>query len=239
MTQNTTEFVGAGADPSSCDAGIAPTTANSTSGGGAGGSFIGAGGSGSSNNPGVGGITGGIFTAPVTTLRGGCPAQAGAGATSADTAHGGGAVMLIAGHSIMMADGIITASGEGGRGGQLGFVGGGGGGAGRMIVLDAPSIASNNQIFANGGAGGEGGNQTQAGEAGRDPSDVQPALGGANIAGGGNGGDGAGGNSSGTAGGNGGTGSTGGGGGGGGGTGLLKAPANAELGDEVSPPPTS
>ena len=241
-TQNTAEFVGAGADPTSCDAGIAPTTANGTGGGGAGGSFIGAGGkggSGSNTNPGAGGIAGAIAAAPVTTLRGGCAAQAGAGATSAAAGHGGGAVMLIAGHSIVMADGVIDASGEGGSGGQFGLAGGGGGGAGGMIVLDAPSITSSDQIFANGGAGGEGGSQTQPGEAGRDPSDEQPALGGANINGGGNGGDGAGGTAAATAGGNGGNGNTGGGGGGGGGgTGLLKAPANAVLGNQVSPPPT-
>jgi len=237
------EIIGAGADPTpSCDAGFAPTTVLGTSGGGAGGSFTGPGGrggSGSGGNPGVGGLAGALATAPVTTLRGGCPGQAGAGATNAQAGHGGGAVMLIAGTSITI-NGSIDASGEGGSGGQSAFTGGGGGGAGGMIVLDAPFItgsAAETVIFANGGGGGEGGNQNQTGEAGRDPSDEQAAVGGAAINNGGNGGAGAGGTASALAGAN-GTNVSGGGGGGGGGTGLFKAPANAVLGSRVSPPPT-
>jgi hypothetical protein len=243
-TQTAGEIVGAGADPTSCDAGIAPTTANGTSGGGAGGSFIGPGGkggAGSSTVPGAGGIAGENVTAPVTTLRGGCPGQAGAGTMSAEAGHGGGAVMLIAGTSITIS-GNIFASGEGGSGGQPGSngSGGGGGGAGGMIVLDAPFSTATSLIVANGGGGGEGGNQTQIGEAGNDPSDEQAALGGAAIGNGGNGGNGAGGTASATAGGNGTGGNVNGGagGGGGGGTGLIKAPATAILGSQVSPPPT-
>jgi hypothetical protein len=232
------EIVGAGADPTSCDAGTAPTSANGTSGGGAGGSFIGAGGkggSGSGTNAGIGGTSGTVAAAPVTTLRGGCAAQAGAGATSAEASHGGGAVMLIAGNSITI-KGDVDASGAGGNGGQSGFTGGGGGGAGGMIAFDAPLIRATGLIFANGGGGGEGGNQTQIGGAGIDPSDHTVASGGGSIANGGNGGAGAGGTASASAGGNGAGG--GGGGGGGGGTGLFKAPANAILGSTVSPPPT-
>jgi hypothetical protein len=236
-----TQIVGAGADPtSSCDAGTAPTTNNGTSGGGAGGSFTGPGGkggTGSSANPGAGGTPGAIVTAPVTTLRGGCPGQAGAGA-NASGGHGGGAVMLIAGSSITV-NGNVNASGESGGGGLAGFTGGGGGGAGGMIVFDAPFITATSLVIANGGGGGEGGNQFQTGQAGTDPSDIGQANGGGNIPNGGNGGRGAGGTASaeaaadGTGGNNGG-----GGGGGGGGTGLIKAPANAVLGTQVSPPPT-
>ena len=204
------EIIGAGADPTpSCDAGFAPTTILGTSGGGAGGSFIGPGGKGglgSGGNPGVGGIAGAIATAPVTTLRGGCPGQAGAGTTPASGGHGGGAVMLIAGSSITINDGNVDASGEGGSGGQFGFAGGGGGGAGGMIVLDAPFITAGGltTIFANGGGGGEGGSQNQPGTPGADPTDEFAAGGGGLIAGGGNGGAGAGGTASATAGGNGG-----------------------------------
>ena len=235
------EIVGAGADPASCDAGMAPTTVNNTSGGGAGGSFIGPGGKGgqgSSNNNSAG-VAGAIATAPVTTLRGGCPGQAGAGATNAAAGHGGGAVMLIAGNSITINNGNVDASGEGGSGGQFGFAGGGGGGAGGMIVFDAPFITATtttSEIFANGGGGGEGGNQNQTGAPGFDPSDETAATGGGAIGNGGNGGTGAGGTASATAGANGA--GAGGGGGGGGGTGLFKAPATAVLGSRVSPPPT-
>ena len=237
-TMDKAEIVGAGADPTSCNAGNGPTTINGTSGGGAGGSFVGPGGkggSGSGGNPGVGGTAGAIVTAPVTTLRGGCAAQAGAGATNAQAGHGGGAVMLIAGRNITI-NGNVFASGEGGSGGQSGFAGGGGGGAGGMIVLDAPFIMATDQIVANGGGGGEGGNQNQTGAPGFDPSDETAATGGGAIGNAGNGGTGAGGTASATAGANGNGG--GGGGGGGGGTGLLKAPATAVLGNRVSPPPT-
>jgi hypothetical protein len=241
-TQTAGEIVGAGADPTLCDAGTGPTTANGTSGGGAGGSFIGPGGkggTGSSTVPGAGGTAGANATAPVTTLRGGCAAQAGAGATSAAAGHGGGAVMLIAGSNITV-NGDIFASGEGGGGGQPGFTGGGGGGAGGMIVLDAPFITASGKIVANGGGGGEGGNQNETGAPGIDPSDETAANGGGAIGNAGNGGTGAGGTASATAGGNGSGGNVngGGGGGGGGGTGLLKAPATAVLGNQVSPPPT-
>jgi hypothetical protein len=245
-TMDTAEIVGAGADPT-CDAGMAPATSSNTSGGGAGGSFIGPGGKGgrgSSNNNsgGSGGVAGAIATAPVTTLRGGCAGQAGAGASNATAGHGGGAVMLIAGRAISV-DGNIDASGEGGSGGAAGLAGGAGGGAGGMIVFDAPFIAAttaSSLIFANGGGGGEGGNNLgQAGKEGADPNDTGQADGGNRIANGGNGGRGAGGNASAEAGADGTGGSnSGGGGGGGGGTGLIKAPATAVFGSQLSPPPT-
>jgi hypothetical protein len=106
-----------------------------------------------------------------------------------------------------------------------------------MVAFDAPLITASGEIFASGGGGGEAGNRTTAGEAGHDPNDITAAFGGGLIGNGGNGGIGA----AGTAGagdGSDGGGNDGGGGGGGGGAGLVRAPANASLGEYVSPPPT-
>jgi hypothetical protein len=151
--------------------------------------------------------------------------------------HGGGAVFLIAGTKIDIQGGI-NAAGEGGTPGIKNSAGGGGGGAGGMIGFDAPMITANSLILANGGGGAEGsGTATVAGAPGNDPTTILAAAGGVeNTVQGGDGGNG----SAGLAGGSGaaGTSGTGGGGGGGGGAGLIKAPADATLGANVSPAPT-
>jgi hypothetical protein len=231
-----TDSLGAGADPTSgCNAGTPPTTAGGTGSGGAGGSFLGAGGNGGNGGGGNGGQRG---TAPGigTVIRGGCPGQDGAGTAKGLRGHGGGAVFLIAGNRITVG-GTINAGGEGGAGGAAMASGGGGGGAGGMIGFDAQTIMVTGILIANGGGGAEGGGNGTNGNPGGDASSTNAALGGAGgSATAGDGGNG----STGAAAGPGITGMDGatGGGGGGGGAGLIKAPATANLGTNVSPAAT-
>jgi hypothetical protein len=233
-----TESIGAGADPSGCNAGNPPTNANNTSGGGAGGSFAGAGGNGGNggNGGGAAGTRGSTITS-IITVRGGCPAQDGAGNGHGARGHGGGAVFLIAGNTITIG-GTINAGGEGGAGATVTADGGGGAGAGGMIGFDATTVTVTGALIANGGGGGEG-SSMQNGNNGSDAGLTTAALGGANgSTPGGNGGDG----SSGAAGGAGVAGQDGGngggGGGGGGGAGLIKAPTGASLTGLISPAAT-
>ena len=219
---------GADADATACAIGSTPP---GIGGGGAGGSLAGLGGAGSAG-AGAGGVPGTV--ASITKLRGGCAGQDGQGTNKGAGGHGGGAVFLIAGNRISVGGGI-NAAGEGGGGGGIASSGGGGGGAGGMIGFDAPVVTSSGLILANGGGGGEGGGVTNnLGAPGSDPSGITAASGGNNGSGtGGDGGDG----SAGAAAGPGGAGKagSGSGGGGGGGAGLVKAPATATLGTQVSP----
>jgi hypothetical protein len=232
---------GAGVTSAVCTTGTNPTN----SGGGAGGSFAGSGGNGATGAA-NGNSTGGSPAGPaaITALRAGCPGQDGNGSNKGTGGHGGGAVFLLAGTSIVVGGGI-NAAGEGGAPGTDNTSGGGGGGAGGMIGLDAPSVTALSLLLANGGGGGEGSGDNVSGVAGDDPSATGAAAGGAS--GGVNplGGDGGTG-SSGAAAGSGGAGHAGetaggfrgGGGAGGGGAGVIKAPANAQLGTSVSPAAT-
>jgi hypothetical protein len=231
---------GAGADPAACVAGVT----GGTSAGGAGGSFLGKGGDGGRgggmNGGGGGGATAAVTVTSVTELRGGCAGQDGDGVGMAkgQKGHGGGAVFLIAVTKIDLQGGI-NAVGEGGGPGVTGSAGGGGGGAGGMIGFDAPMIVVNSLLLASGGGGGEGSGISTLGDPGSDPTTTAAAPGGkgkSNI--GGDGGDGSA-NTVAATGGTGGPGSMamgGGGGGGGGGAGLIKAPATATLGNQLSPP---
>jgi len=244
--RSTPEFVGAGADPTTCAAG----TPAGTRGGGAGGSFTGKGGNGgggSGGGPGGQAVNG---TTPITELRGGCRGQDGDGGGKGTGGHGGGAVYLIAVNTIDITGPGINAAGEGGDSGKGGPIaapissGAGGGGAGGMIGFDAPTITCNSLLLANGGAGGEGSGVTSDGAPGSDPSTTAAATGGTgNSAIGGDGGNG----SSGAAAGIGANGKNGtsvnlgmgvtndgGGGGAGGGAGLIKGPAGS-LGNNISP----
>jgi hypothetical protein len=237
-----TESIGAGADPSTgCNASSrSPTTANGTSGGGAGGSFIRRAGDGGLGGGAAGGIPGGhaLVVQAVTAVRGGCPGQDGAGGGSGAHGHSGGAVFLIAGNSIFI-DGLINAGGEGGAGGGPANAGGGGG-AGGMIGFHAATIQVTGTLIANGGAGGEGGSNSVEGNPGGDAVSIAPAAGGTNgSTTGGDGGAGSGNatGDEGTMGLDGTIGGEGGGGGGGGGAGLIKGPP-ASLGTKVSPEAT-
>jgi hypothetical protein len=217
--------IGAGANPSSCGTGTGP----GTSGGGAGGSFTGQGGAGGGPNLGIPAA----IVGTVTELRGGCAGQDGNGANHGAKGNGGGAVFLIAGNTITIA-GTVNAAGEGGAQGANNSSGGGGGGSGGMIGFDALTISGTGLILANGGAGGEGSGAGQSGRPGADPTTIMAARGGnGGSNNGGDGGDGSAGAASGP-GGAGVNGSTAGG-GGGGGAGLIKAPAQATLGTQVSP----
>jgi hypothetical protein len=217
--------IGAGANPSSCAAGTLP----GTSGGGAGGSFTGPGGAGGGPNP--GGSAASVGT--VAELRGGCAGQDGNGPSHGAKGNGGGAVFLIAGNTITIA-GTINAAGEGGAEGVTNSSGAGGGGAGGMIGFDAPMISATGLILANGGGGGEGSGVNLSGRPGADPTTPAAASGGNGGAGnGGDGGNGSAGAASGP--GSPGANGTAAGGAGGGGAGLVKAPAQAALGTQVSP----
>jgi hypothetical protein len=237
---------GAGADPAACTKGSSPTTDNTahTSGGGAGGSFTRLGGHGGNGegatNGGLAGAT--VMPAAVTALRGGCPGQDGAGASRTAGGHGGGAVYLIAGHTIDLT-GTIEAGGEGGDGALQGALGGGGGGSGGMVGFEAPNliIGPSAMVFATGGGGGEASSNSTAGHPGTDADSTAAAPGGTGgNDNGGNGGAGSTGNptigvNDGTSGG--GATDVGGGGGGGGGAGLIKAPATASFGSHAAPAP--
>ncbi len=250
--RNATPELGAGADVSGCDVGVLPVTAN-TAGAGAGGSFVGVGGNGGTgwNVAGMGGIAG-LAVPTVDRLRGGCPGQKGAVSTDSRQptpdagagGHGGGAVYLIAGLMIDV-QGTINAAGEGGGATPPGNGPGGGGGAGSggMIGFDAPTIRNTGLILASGGGGGGGGSDLGGGGMpGADPSTTAAATGGPGASGtGGPGGSGSSRTSAAMSGANGGIESdvsVGAGGGGGGGAGLIKAPATASLGSNVSPVPT-
>ena len=240
-----TESIGAGADPVTCLAGALP----GTSAGGAGGSFAGTGGSGGAGGDGGSGGLPASATTPIPALRGGCRGQDGDGPGKGVGGHGGGAVYLIAGNRISITGPGINAAGEGGTGGAVVNVmsGGGGGGAGGMIGLDAPTITCTGLILANGGGGGQGSGTIVPGATGSDPAGINAASGGTHDQpeGSGCGGDGGSG-SSGTVGGSGAGGGAfrcgapggGGGGGGGGGAGIIKAPATANLGAQLSPSAT-
>jgi len=238
-----TESIGAGADPADCAAGTAPVNLA----GGAGGSFVGTGGTGGTGAA-IGTTTGGVAGTPITALtalRGGCPGQAGVGSAGGAAGHGGGAVFLIAGTSILV-QALINAAGEGGEGGRAATSGGGGGGAGGMIGFDAPTITVMNLLLASGGGGGEGSSSFTVGLNGADPSSQTAAPGGDSdtnttsfVGGAGGSGsvantDGAGGGGSPGAVGNNGT-NRGGGGAGGGGAGVITAPLNAVFSNATSP----
>jgi hypothetical protein len=247
-----TPEIGAGGDPATCDDGTLPGSASSTSGGGAGGSFTGNGGDGGNGggngnsgtgNGGVGGKAGAVAAASITELRGGCAGQDGNGAGTSKglKGHGGGAVLFLAGTTITIG-GTVQASGEGGGAGVTLAAGGGGGGAGGMIWFDAPVVAGDGLLLANGGGGGGGSSSTAMGSNGADPTTVMAAIGGdGRLTIGGKGGNG----SAGAAAGPGSPGAggindnnsalRGGGGGGGGGAGVIKAPAGASLGTQISP----
>jgi hypothetical protein len=222
---------GAGSNPAGmCDAATLPTT----SGGGAGATFIGRGGDGGN---GGGGGTGGLAVNPggaPLSLRGGCPGQSGLSSDPAPGGRGGGAVYLIAGNTITI-NGLINAAGEGGGGGRNVNFGGGGGGAGGMIGFDAPTITNHGLVLASGGGGGEGSDNQVFGAPGADPDPTSTTA----AAGGGTGGQGLGGNGgagsarANVAGGRGAGSSQSGGGGGGGGAGLIKSAT--DLGASTSP----
>jgi hypothetical protein len=241
--RGTSEFVGAGADREDCAPGVVP----GAHAGGAGGSLMGSGGNG---GDGSGSGTGGRHGAAITTaaeIRGGCPGQRGNGDAAGEGGHGGGAVYLLAANRIDIDGNVefhggINAAGEGGQGAGLGGgvpSGAGGGGSGGTIRLDAPSIACDSLLIANGGGGGGGGTTTIAGTPGSDPSDASQAIGGSNGGfGAGVGGEGSptevygSGQSGGPS-----TTADGGGGGGGGGAGHITAPPGAIFRMEFTSPP--
>jgi len=195
----TTTSVGAGADPTSCNANRATAggDGNSGSGGGGGGGFRGAGGAGGRGDTGgpiAAGMAGTALAAAPSIVRGGCggaiSGRAGSGAIAPSTAQtqspagpGGGAIQLSARGTITIT-GAIVAGGAGGGPAQRGSAcGGGGAGSGGFIGLDAPTMTiTNATLAANGGGGGSSSRFTIAerGHEGQNglPS-ATPALGGA------------------------------------------------------------
>jgi len=130
---------GAGANPTTCAPGMAPTNG----GGGAGGSFAGTGGNGGDGRNATN--TGGTAGAAVTTfaeLRGGCPGQDGQGAAAdrGTAGNGGGAVYFLAVNKIELA-GNVLATGGGGNPGLRNASGAGCGGSGGTVAA-APRAAA-------------------------------------------------------------------------------------------------
>ncbi len=218
-------------------------------GGGWGGSLGGTG-----NNGGTGARSGigGIAAPPgiAVELTGGCPGGTGGGnglgAGGGARGRGGGAVLLIAGQTLTIS-GTVNASGSGGGGGDGGAAGGGGGGggggSGGMIVLDATTVATPGQCFANGGGGGEGSDVIGGGDGGESGSPTSAGRGTNNRSlGGGGGGDGGFGVTPNGAVGENGDNGFGGGGGAGGGVGIIKVfstnQQNTTDPTKVAPPPT-
>jgi hypothetical protein len=248
----------AGGAPDACNAGGPPGMGRNTDGGGAGGTFMTPGGHGGDGYTVLSGPAGGQGGSaangprlPLTTLRGGCAGQAGAGADASAGSlggQGGRAVLLIAQEEIDLSEGSLCAGGAGGGGGKPinnnMASGGGGGGAGGMIGLDAPRITTgmSTMIHADGGGGGEGSSFGALGSAGSDAWCSSPAPGGGHNPSGGDGGAGssqAGNATVGKTGMFGGAnGDQGGGGGGGGGAGIIIVPPHVTLTGDVSPQPT-
>lgn len=183
--------VGAGANAADCTI-AGPGGLAATPGGGAGGSFGtrgGTGGRGATMTGALGGTAGEVQQP--TTLRGGCPGGAGGGVagTIGTGGSGGGAVSLYAVMRIQI-DQSIRVIGAGGRGGISTSGGGGGGGSGGMIILEAPIVIANSDVYANGGGGGEGANDGDDGMLGGESGAFDAAAPGGKGSSGGDGGNG-------------------------------------------------
>ncbi len=126
----------------------------------------------------------------------GCPGGNGGseikGAFIGQGGSGGGAVQLYAKQNIFI-EGVIRASGSGGRAGTLkDRTAGGGGGSGGVLVLDAPrvTIAGSARLVAVGGGGGSG--ELNSGQQDETGTAVQPIGGASTLPSSGMGGRGAG-----------------------------------------------
>jgi len=161
------------------------------SGGGGGGARQGAGGAASAG--GKTDVPGGAGGSPVPALvlRGGCRGGFSGAAgerispplqqsLQSPGGAGGGAIRIVARDAISIT-GSIRANGAGGAGAPTrSACGGGGGGSGGAIELEAPLVAIDGALVANGGGGGGGGNKDEAGHDGADgTSDLVAAPGGA------------------------------------------------------------
>jgi|GEM_PF-4591303 len=160
------------------------------SGGGGGGGAQGAGGlGGTGGKVVVAGGAGGVAAA--ARFRGGCPGgasgAAGHGATAPATSRalggaGGGALRLIARDQITVGSAaVVSANGAAGAGAPMqSACGGGGGGAGGYLGFEAPVVAIDGTVTANGGGGGGGGGAMDVGHDGEDgAASAIAALGGA------------------------------------------------------------
>jgi hypothetical protein len=128
--------------------------------GAGGGGFCGAGGRGSGvADAGVfaaGGMPyGNVELVPLVGGSGGGSALGGFTPTLG-TNHGGGAVQIVSGDSILIGDVGVVDMGGGFPNSPSSSVEGGGGGSGGAILLEAPSVTVNGVLAANGGGGGGG-----------------------------------------------------------------------------------
>jgi hypothetical protein len=161
----------AGANALGSGGGVGGGTTDDSHGGGGGG-HGGAGGVGA-NVPNSGGTP---FGDPELAILvgGGGGGNGGDGATGSG-GNGGGAIQLVAGGMISIADSAdINAGGCGGHTGDSGDSGGGGG-AGGAILLEAHDLEIMGALAVNGGGGGPGGNGTSGSRGGANRT---PAVGG-------------------------------------------------------------
>ena len=170
---------GPGTPPATC-AGTNPVSGNGAGGGGAGGSFLTIGGAGASgdNTASAGGTPAAAVTAP-TKIRPGCAGQTGGtntvgGTTGSPGGMYGGALYLVSGGNMTIANNItVNVSGAGG-GPSNAKGGGGGGGSGGMLQIfvggNTLTTGGNTALIANGGGGSGGGDNNSGGSAGQDPT---------------------------------------------------------------------
>jgi hypothetical protein len=153
-------------------------TSNVQGAGAGGGGFCGPGGAGSAHAdasaPAMGGVPYGN-TDLIPLVGGSSGGSALGGFTAAyGTNHGGGAIQVVSGTSILIGELGIINMGGGTPVSVAKAIAGGGGGSGGAILLEAPAVTVNGVLAANGGAGG--GGYLQSGQEGQ-PSGA-PATGG-------------------------------------------------------------
>jgi hypothetical protein len=137
-------------DSSGAGPGAGGGVRHASGGAGGGASYCSAGGRGGESSPGVGGPSGALYgAATISPLLGG---SSGGVQSKAMSGAGGGAVQIVANVAVVVGKtGAINAGGGGGT--RDCIAGTGGGGSGGAILIEAPRVAIDGVVAANGGAG--------------------------------------------------------------------------------------
>lgn len=142
----------AGANQAECASHNAGLEASNALGGG--GAGFGATGGRGGRDGGLAGVASGVGTDLLVPLRGGC--RGGATGTGKGGSGGGALQLTVAGTLTIAANGLVSASGQGGQGSGA-LEGAAGGGSGGALLLEAKRLTLTGFVSANGGAGGESG----------------------------------------------------------------------------------